>query len=118
MPRIADQQAVSLTMPVRVESWNTNYGLAPIFEMNLPEGALRERLRLVFAKITGSFTDFDLLSIVGRSQVGRLRYTDPDEQLNEEAPFQSVQEILAHKDGGALISRRPKAVENGLLSSC
>lgn len=101
-PRLADQRAVSLTMPVRVESWDMAYGLAPIFEMNLPEGALRERLRLVFAKTTGSFSDFDLLSIVGRSQVGRLRYTRPDEPLDEQIPFQSVQEILAEKGGGAL----------------
>lgn len=101
-PRIANQCAVSLTMPIRVESWDMAYGLTPIFEMNLPEGALRERLRLVFAKTTGSFSDFDILSIVGRSQVGRLRYTDPDEPLDEQIPFQSVQEILTEKDTGAL----------------
>ncbi len=77
------------------------YGLTPIFEMNLPEGALRERLRLTFAKTTGSFSDFDLLSIVGRSQIGRLRYTGPDEPLDEQVPFQSIQEILVEK-GGAL----------------
>src|SRR5690606_12324884 len=42
---VAPENAISLTMPVRLESWNMNYGLAPIFEMNLPEGALLERLR-------------------------------------------------------------------------
>ena len=52
--------------------------------MNLPEGALRERLRLAFAKATGSFDDFDLLTIVGRSQVGRIRYTGENEKLNED----------------------------------
>jgi serine/threonine-protein kinase HipA len=65
--------------------------------MNLPEGFLRERLRLGFAKATGSFDEFDLLSIVGRSQVGRIRYTAEKEQLHEEVPFQSVDEILARK---------------------
>jgi serine/threonine-protein kinase HipA len=35
--------------------------------MNLAAGALRERLRLAFAKATGTFDDFDLLAIVGRS---------------------------------------------------
>ena len=93
--------AVSLTMPTRLASWDTPYGLAPIFEMNLPEGALRERLRLAFAKATGSFDDLDLLAVVGRSQVGRLRYTGLDEQLDEAVPFQSVDEILtARRDGG------------------
>ena len=74
----------------------------PIFEMNLPEGALRERLRLAFAKATGTFDDFDLLAIVGRSQVGRIRYTGDKERLNEDVPFQSVAEILASRRDGDL----------------
>jgi serine/threonine-protein kinase HipA len=70
--------------------------------MNLPEGVLRERLRLAFAKATGTFDEFDLLSIVGRSQVGRIRYTGDKEQLHEEVPFQSVDEILEQRRGGDL----------------
>ncbi len=101
LPDIPAARAVSITMPVRLPSWSVNFGLPPIFEMNLPEGLLRERLRLAFAKATGSFDEFDLLSIVGRSQVGRLRYTGDKEQLNEDVPFQSVDEILARsRDGG------------------
>jgi serine/threonine-protein kinase HipA len=99
-PNIVAERAVSMTMPVRLQSWDTRFGLAPIFEMNLPEGVLRERLRLAFAKATGSFDDFDLLTIVGRSQVGRIRYTAPDDKLDEEVPFQSVDEILASGRGG------------------
>jgi hypothetical protein len=57
-------RAVSVTMPM--ESWSVPFGLLPIFEMNLPEGVLRERLRLAFAKATGTFDEFDLLSIVCR----------------------------------------------------
>ena len=91
--------AVSVTMPVRLQSWDTALGLAPIFEMNLPEGALRERLRLKFAKAAGSFDDFDLLSIVGRSQLGRLRYSGIEDQLNESVPFQSVDEVLYRRGG-------------------
>jgi serine/threonine-protein kinase HipA len=53
---------------VQLPSWDTTFGLPPIFEMNLPEGVLRERLRLAFAKATGTFDEFDLLAIVGRSQ--------------------------------------------------
>src|SRR5450755_2168021 len=90
------------TMPARLASWSVPFGLPPIFEMNLPEGFLRERLRLAFAKATGTFDEFDLLSIVGRSQVGRIRYTGDKEQLNEDVPFQSVDEILERKRGGDL----------------
>ena len=96
--------AVSITMPVRLASWNQDYSLAPIFEMNLPEGALRERLRLAFAKATGTFDDFDLLTIVGRSQVGRLRYTARDDKLDEGVPFQSVDEILKARRDDELFS--------------
>jgi serine/threonine-protein kinase HipA len=101
-PGSAPERAVSMTMPVRLESWNTPLGVAPIFEMNLPEGALRERLRLAFAKATGTFDDIDLLSIVGRSQLGRVRFTGPEDQLDEGVPFQSVDEILSSRRGGDL----------------
>jgi serine/threonine-protein kinase HipA len=94
--------AVSVTMPVRLSSWDVQYGMHPIFEMNLPEGVLRERLRLAFAKATGTFDEFDLLNVVGRSQVGRLRYTGQKEQLQEDVPFQSVDEILEKRRGGEL----------------
>ena len=102
LPDTLPARAVSVTMPVRLPSWDTRFGLPPIFEMNLPEGVLRERLRLAFAKATGTFDEFDLLGIVGRSQVGRIRYTGQKEQLQEDVPFQSVDEILAKRRGGDL----------------
>jgi serine/threonine-protein kinase HipA len=101
-PGAPPSRAVSVTMPVRLPSWDINYGLPPIFEMNLPEGVLRERLRLAFAKATGSFDEFDLLEIVGRSQVGRIRYSGEAQPLAEEVPFQSVEEILEKSRGGDL----------------
>jgi len=102
MPDTLPPRAVSVTMPVRLASWDTRFGLPPIFEMNLPEGVLRERLRLTFAKATGTFDEFDLLGIVGRSQVGRIRYTGQKEKLQEGVPFQSVDEILAKRRDGDL----------------
>jgi serine/threonine-protein kinase HipA len=102
LPESPLSRAVSVTMPVRLPSWNTAFGLPPIFEMNLPEGILRERLRLAFAKATGAFDDYDLLGITGRSQVGRIRYTGDKERLHEDVPFQSVDEILERRRGGEL----------------
>src|ERR1700677_2421284 len=102
LPETPAARAVSVTMPVRLESWSVPFGLLPVFEMNLPEGVLRERLRLAFAKATGTFDEFDLLSIVGRSQVGRNRYTGDREHLHEDVPFQSVDEILERRRGGDL----------------
>jgi len=103
LPDAAQQRAVSMTMPFRLPSWDIPLGLPPIFEMNLPEGVLRERLRLAFAKATGTFDEVDLLSIVGSSQVGRIRYTADKEQLHEDVPFQSVDEILDRGRGGDLL---------------
>ena len=94
LPDTPASRGVSITMPVRLPSWDAPFGLPPIFEMNLPEGFLRERLRLAFAKATGAFDELDLLSVVGRSQIGRIRYTGAKEQLHEDVPFQSVNEIL------------------------
>ena len=102
LPGVLSEREVSVTMPLRLESWSAPFGLLPVFEMNLPEGVLRERLRLAFAKATGTFDEFDLLSIVGRSQVGRIRYTGDKERLHEEVPFQSVDEILERRRGGDL----------------
>lgn len=115
-PRAAPARAVSLTMPVRLASWNHAWGIHPIFEMNLPEGALRERLRLSFAKATGTFDAFDLLAVVGRSQIGRLRYTDAGASLDEEVPFQSVDEILRQRRDGDLFAHlmRRFAIHSGI----
>lgn len=99
-PEVAAARAVSITMPVRVQSYDLKVGLLPIFEMNLPEGALRERLIRRFAKATGTFDDFDMLQIVGRTQIGRIRYSALDKDLSEAVPFQSIDEILrARRDG-------------------
>ena len=80
-PGTDPQRGVSVTMPVRLPSYDTPYGLAPIFEMGLPEGALREHLRLAFAKAAGAFDDFSLLTLIGRSHISRLRYTGGEQTL-------------------------------------
>src|SRR4051812_36847074 len=76
---VAKPNAVSLTMPIREDQYDAMGGLLPIFEMNLPEGMLKERLRLQFAKAIPEFDDLDLLRIVGSSQIGRLRYSEQDQ---------------------------------------
>jgi len=87
--------AVSVTMPVRPDQYDAMAGLLPIFEMNLPEGGLKDRLRNQFAKAIPEFDDLDLLSIVGSSQIGRLRYSQ-QEKLREEVPAQNLDEILRY----------------------
>lgn len=98
-PDAPPERAVSVTMPVRIASWNTQFGLAPIFQMNLPEGVLRGRLNRLFAKATGTFDDFDLLGVIGRTQIGRIRYSTSNEELGESVPFQAIDEILHPRPG-------------------
>jgi serine/threonine-protein kinase HipA len=86
---------VSLTMPHSLESYFYQDGLHPVFQMNLPEGRLRETLELTFRKQTKNFNDLNLLEIVGSSQIGRLRFSN-DSAISNEIPFQSVNELIAY----------------------
>lgn len=95
--------AVSLTMPIRADHYDSMAGLLPIFDMNLPEGALRERLRLQFAKAIPEFDDLDLLGIVGSSQIGRLRYSQQAE-LDVAVPKQDLKEILTYQGAADLFA--------------
>lgn len=73
---------ISLTMPVRTESWVWNDSLHPIFRMNLPEGYLLHVLEEQFGPHIGA-SPIKLLSIVGRNMIGRLQVAPPGSNLNE-----------------------------------
>lgn len=88
---------VSLTMPVRLESW-VSRELHPIFQMNLPEGALLEAIRSAIAKVIGE-DDLSILRVTGGNQVGRNRYALPSNgspQISETP--ESLDELLAYPD--------------------
>lgn len=95
--------AVSLTMPVMREQYDAMGRLHPIFEMNLPEGLLREKLQRAFGKAVPYWDDLSLLAIVGRSQIGRLRYA-PAGAPPEDVPSQSVQALLTYRGTEDLFS--------------
>lgn len=95
--------AVSLTMPVVRDQYDSMDRLHPIFEMNLPEGLLREKLQHAFGKAVPSWDDHALLGIVGRSQIGRLRYAPAGAPL-EEVPGQSVPALLTYRGTEDLFS--------------
>lgn len=95
-------KAVSLTMPVQTESYTQRNGMLPIFGMNVPEGGLKIILTERFAKALGKVDDMDLLQIVGRHTLGRIKFTPLDETLNDDTPSQSIDEILSNKRDGNL----------------
>ncbi|MFT7861239.1 MAG: type II toxin-antitoxin system HipA family toxin [Sulfurimonas sp.] len=63
---------VSLTMPKRSASWNSKK-LHPIFQMNMPEGALKEAIVNHFSKIK-TMDDMHLLALIGPYMLGRVKF--------------------------------------------
>lgn len=63
---------VSLTMPIRKESW-VSKKLHPIFEMNMPEGALKDAIKNHFMKIY-KMDDINFLKLIGPYMLGRVKF--------------------------------------------
>jgi serine/threonine-protein kinase HipA len=89
----AHNDFVSLTMPVRTESWVWDDTLPPVLQMNLPEGYLLQVLQEKFGPVVGS-SPIALLSVVGRNMVGRIQVAPPGANLDEPAKPIEVAEIL------------------------
>jgi serine/threonine-protein kinase HipA len=92
-PDAASEDLVSLTMPVRIESYPWDDELHPIFRMNLPEGYLLQVLQEEFGPHIGA-SPVALLSVIGRNMVGRLKVAPPDAVLDEPAKPVEVAELL------------------------
>ncbi|MET0775171.1 type II toxin-antitoxin system HipA family toxin [Pseudomonas sp. SW-3] len=90
-----EENAVSLTMPTRLESYTWEQGVPPIFEMNLPEGALRDELVRRFSKAVRGFDDFAMLAIVGPYQLGRVGIANAQDS-SERPPETSLADLLVH----------------------
>ena len=92
-PQVAPEDFVSLTMPVRTESYVWDDQLPPVLQMNLPEGYLLQVLQERFGPHIGA-SPTALLSIVGRNMVGRLQVAAPGADLHEPAQPIEVAALL------------------------
>jgi serine/threonine-protein kinase HipA len=81
-------EIVSLTMPVRSASWDSKK-LHPIFQMNMPEGALKEIIKNHFAKIQ-TMDDMSFLKLIGPYMLGRVKF----EKLIDEKQTLELDDIL------------------------
>ena len=81
-PNVASHDFVSLTMPVRTESYVWDDQLPPVLQMNLPEGYLLQVLQEQFGPHIGA-SPIALLSVIGRNMVGRLQVAAPGAELSE-----------------------------------
>lgn len=92
-PGISPEDLVSLTMPVRTESYTWDDQLPPIFQMNLPEGYLLQVLQEELGPHIGA-SPVALLSVIGRNMVGRLQIAPTGAALDEPAKPIDVAELL------------------------
>jgi serine/threonine-protein kinase HipA len=102
--RAAPEAAVSLTMPVRQQVYDRPT-LHPIFQMNLPEGYLLERLRNLLSKSSTADPMVLLPLLGGESAIGRLRYSVDGLKVEAAAVKPSgerLADILAHRGAGGL----------------
>ncbi|WP_213941847.1 type II toxin-antitoxin system HipA family toxin [Pseudomonas sp. dw_612] len=90
-----EENAVSLTMPTRLESYTWERGVPPVFEMNLPEGSLRDELIRRFSKAVRGFDDFAMLAIVGPYQLGRVGIANAQDETDR-PPETSLSDLLVH----------------------
>ena len=120
------KEVVSLTMPVRSESW-TSIELHPIFQMNMPEGALREAIKNAFSKIE-KMDDMGFLKIVGPHVLGRVKFGELssidgalslDEILNspKENLFEELMERFAIRSGVSAQNKTTMKFEHYIVKS-
>ena len=96
-PEAPASAQVSLTMPVRFASWQC-HDLHPIFQMNMPEGALLEAIRRAIAKIVGD-DDLAILRVTGGNQVGRNRYSLAGEAIPQGGGTpEPLEDLLTYPD--------------------
>ncbi len=99
---------VSLTMPLRSSSW-INQKIHPIFEMNMPEGSLKEVIKNHFAKLQ-KMNDINFLRLIGPYMLGRVKFNkiiDSNEKLelydilksNKENLFEELMQRFAIRSG-------------------
>ncbi|MFX4299982.1 type II toxin-antitoxin system HipA family toxin [Pseudosulfitobacter pseudonitzschiae] len=95
--------AISLNMPVRTRSYDQAFGLLPIFDTNLPEGSLRDRITKTISKVKGRIDGLDILEVTGANQIGRIRVLADGKSPSRRATINSIDEILDQEASQALI---------------
>lgn len=100
---VSPEDAISLTMPVRTASYDQPYGLLPVFDTNLPEGALLARIRKHLAKGLGRVDGMDVLGLTGSNQIGRVRVLPEGELPVRRTPIGAVADLLEREATSEMI---------------
>ena len=99
----ADASAVSLTMPVRRKPYERSR-LPPIFQMNQPEGFLKERLRNLLAKSSPEDPSLTMALLPGDAAIGRvfLSRKGHEPQTTQPDAGETLHHILSYKGAEGL----------------
>ena len=93
LPNVAPDRLVSLTMPVRAESYVWPQ-LHPVFQMNLPEGYQKDVLRARFGPVA-TVDDLSLLALTGRRTIGRVQVVPQGASPESPEPALDLAALLA-----------------------
>jgi serine/threonine-protein kinase HipA len=92
-PNVAANDFISLTMPVRSQSYVWDDQLPPALQMNLPEGYLLQVLQEQFGPHI-SANPIALLSVIGRNMVGRVQVAGKGANLLKPAQAFEIDQLL------------------------
>lgn len=89
----ANEDFVSLTMPVREAPWVWPRDLHPFFRQNLPEGYLLSVIREEFGPYLDG-TDLSLLAVIGGMSIGRVTVTPEGVEPGSDLEPVHIEELL------------------------
>jgi serine/threonine-protein kinase HipA len=96
LPGVADDNRVSLLMPVRAESYVWPR-LHPFFQMNLPEGVKKD-IMIRHLGAHADVSDFGLLALTGANTIGRVQVVPRGTTPEATASKANMAELLASAD--------------------
>ncbi len=100
LPDTPSAYLVSLTMPVRAESYVWQRGLFPFFQQNLPEGYKKEVIRQRLGP-HADVSDWGLLALTGKLSIGRVRVVPSGMPLLNTVQNLDMAQILSSPDSQA-----------------
>lgn len=104
LPDTPPEYLISLTMPVRLESYVWQRSLFPFFQQNLPEGFKKDVIRQTLGP-HADVTDWGLLELTGTKVIGRVRVVPHGTPITTALSHIEVAAILASEDSQTSLLR-------------
>lgn len=104
LPDTPPEYLVSLTMPMRLESYVWQRSLFPFFQQNLPEGFKKDAIRQTLGP-HADVTDWGLLELTGTNVIGRVRVVPHGTAITTTLSNIEVAAILASDDSQSSLLR-------------